>query len=921
MHKLSNVKRLFTVLSLGTILLMVGCSSMGDMKPMANKLRCEYLVNPHGIDVSKPRLSWILDSDGRGQKQRAYHILVAGSAEKLRKNVGDLWDSNRVDSDQSIHIEYAGKPLQSHMRCYWKVRIWDKDNKVSSWSEPAFWSMGILQRQQWQAKWLGYTKIPETWKRQRDWKQKGPSPVFRKAFSLDKPIKSATVYICGLGYYELRLNGRKVGDNVLDPAFTRYDKRVLYVTHDVTKQIRQGKNAFGVMLGNGWYNVHTRAVWKFDQAPWRDRPKMLLQCHIVFSDGSTEIISSDESWRADSGPVILDGIRKGECYDARLEMPGWDTPDYDDSGWPKPELVKAPAGILSAQMLPPIKVTQTIKPVSVSEPSPGEFVFDMGQNFAGWAQLKVTGPAGTTVTMRYGEELNPDGTVRQDKIKCHTRGSVFQTDAYTLKGKGLEIWEPRFTYHGFRYVQVTGFPGKPSVDNIRGRVVHTSFSTAGSFECSKKLLNDIQRITLWAYRSNYHGIPTDCPHREKDGWTGDAHLAAEQAMYNFHNTTSYTKWLYDIMDEQQQSGALPGIVPTGGWGYKWGNGQVAGPAWDSAYIIIPWYLYRYSGDKRVLAVHYDRLKRYVDYLTKEKSKDYIVSFGLGDWLPAKTTTPAPVTSTGYYYVDTLIVAKIARILGRSGDAEKYEALAEKIKSAFNKTFYKGNGLYSNGSQTALSCALYQGLVDTKEKDRVVEKLVDNIKQNDEHIDTGILGAKYLFHSLTKNGQHDLAYRIATQTSQPSYGFWVKSGATTLREGWKNPHSLNHICFGDISTWFYQTLVGINLDPKEIAFKHTIIRPRPIGDLTWVNAAHESMYGTIHSSWRIDDGDFFLNITIPANTSATVYIPTVSAGDITESGKPADKADGVNLIKTEAGSAVYRVQSGKYAFVSKYLTKK
>ena len=872
-------------------------------------LRCEYLENPLGIDVASPRLNWLMRSDERGQRQSAYQVLVATTPELLQQDHGDLWDTGRVESDQSIQIVYAGNPLASHVRCWWKVRVWDKDGKPTAWSTPAFWSMGILDPAEWQAKWLAYTKdLPFD----AEWPQSAPSPVFRKSFEINRPIRSATVSVCGLGFYELHLNGGKVGDHVLDPAFTRYDKRAPYVTYDVTDRLKQGQNAVGVMLGNGWYNSGANDAWNSNTAPWRDRPRMLLQLRIVSDDGSVQTVVSDGSWRATIGPVVRDAIRNGEAYDARLEMPGWNAPGYDDSSWAAAEVVAAPKGVLRAQMLPPARVMESIAPVSIAEPKPGVFIVDMGQNIAGWAQLKVAGPAGARVVMRYGERLDAQGQLDVRSIAEHVHSGPFQTGVYILKGKGDEVWEPRFTYFGFRYIEVGGFPGKPTLENFRGRIVHTAFHDAGSFECSNDLLNKVQLLTLRSYRGNFvDGYPTDCPHREKNGWTGDAHLAAEQAMYNFDNAAAYEKWMNDFKDEQRPDGNLPGIVPTFGWGYQWGNG----PAWDSAYVLIPWYLYEYCGDARVLAEHYDGMRRYVDFMTA-KANDNLVSHGLGDWVPANTDTPTVVTSSGYYYCDARIVARAAAILGKTDDAKRYNDLADAIRRSFNKTLYKGGGVYANGSQTALSCSVYQGLVESKEKDRVIAELAANVKRCNDHLDTGILGAKYLFHALSDNGRHDLAYRIATQTTAPAYGDWIRRGATTLWEDWGDGASRNHIMFGDISAWFYETLGGINVDPRQPAFKHVIIRPQPVGDLKWVNAVHESLYGTIACRWRIEANGLAVNVTIPPNTMAEVYIPAPSEQAVTEGGQPASKARGVRFRRMEAGAAVFELLSGKYEFLAR-----
>lgn len=900
--------------SIGFFVLAVLAASVSAVPAaglVPDQLTCEYLTNPVGIDARQPRLNWVLQSASpatRGQRQTAYQVLVASRPERLEPGQADLWDTGRVESDQSFHVVYAGQALSSYQRCWWKVRVWDEAGEASPWSAPASWSMGILEPNAWMAKWIGYTK-PYPPQEAEGTAQTGPSPVFRKTFTLTKPVAAATIHITGLGYFELHLNGRKVGDHVLDPGYTRYDKRVLYVTHDVAGQLRPGRNAVGVMLGNGWYNMHTKCVWDFNQAPWRAEPRMLAQLRVVYADGTVETIASDGSWRAATGPLVHDSIRNGEWYDARREQPGWDTPDFDGAQWGGAQVVDAPKGLLRAQQSPPIRVTETLTPVKLTEPKPGVFVFDLGQNIAGWAQLQVTGPAGTAITLRYGERLADDGTVTQKPIDAYVKQGRFQTDVYVLRGQGQETWEPRFTYHGFRYVEVTGWPGQPTAESLRGRVVHNDFASAGEFACSHELLNLIQRCTRWSYRGNFVSIPTDCPHREKNGWTGDAHLAAEQAMYNFANTAGYEKWLNDLYDEQQPDGNLPGIVPTSGWGYKWGNG----PAWDSAYVLIPWYLYLYRGDQRVLEQHYDRLKLYVDYMTG-KAKDHLVEHGLGDWVPAKTQTPVMVTSSGYYFVDATIVAQIARLLGKAEDADKYATLARNIRQAYNQTLYKGDGLYANGSQTALSCALYQGLAEPAEQARVLAQLVANVEAHDGHLDTGILGAKYLLHALTDGGRADVAYRIAIQTTAPSYGDWLQRGATTLWEDWGDGASRNHIMFGDISAWFYQDLAGIRIDPEQPAFKHIVIRPRPVGDLTWVKGEHESPYGLIRSAWQRDGQRFQLAVTIPPNTTATIHVPAQRAEQITEDGQPVGTVASLRLRAVRDGDAVFDVGSGEYRFV-------
>jgi alpha-L-rhamnosidase len=854
-------------------------------------LRCEYLANPNGIDVLRPRLSWLLDSDRRGEKQTAYQVFVTTTQ-------GELWDSGKVASDQSIQVEYAGKPLSSRQACQWKVRVWDKDGKPSAWSKPATWTMGLLKPDDWQAKWIG-SPISEL---------VAPAPLLRKTFTVTQPIKRATVYVTGLGFYELHLNGGKVGDHEMDPGFTRYDRRVLYATHDVTAQMHRGVNTIGMMLGNGWYNYSVTNDWDYDKAPWRAQPKMILQLELELADGTTQTIVSNESWQTTDGPVMFNALLNGEFYDARREISDWDRGVASNGNWVAAKTVAPPAGILSAQMAPPVKVTQTLKPVKLTQPLPGVFVYDLGQNLAGVAEITLRGPAGTVVELKYGEKLNPDGTLNQDELKMFAKTGDFQTDRYTLKGRGTEVWRPRFVYHGFQYVQVTGLPGTPTLKNLRALAMNAAFETSGQFECSKDLLNKIQHNTLWSARANFYSFPTDCPQREKNGWTGDAHLAAEACLYNFDMAANYTKWLEDIQDEQQTNGVLPCIIPTGGTGYKWGNG----PAWDSAYLLIPWDLYLYRGDRRILGEHYENFKRYVDYVNC-RATNHIANFGLGDWCSAKTTTPERITSTGYFYRDACIVADIAGMLGKKDDAVKYAALAADIKLAFNREFPELK------TQTALGCALYQGLAEPANRSALVQQLVANVESKSNHLDCGNLGAKYLLHALSDNGRAEVAYKVATQTTMPGWGYWIKIGATTLLEHWddheKQGLSRNHIMFGDISAWFYESLAGIRPDAAAPGFKHIILKPAVIGDLKWVKAHYDSPYGRIVSEWESRRDTFTWKITVPPNTSATVYVPTTNVASVKEGGHPLAKVRGVKLLRMENGYAVLEVESGNYVFSS------
>lgn len=873
---------------------------------MVGELTCEYLNNPLGIDTREPRLSWKLYSNKRGEHQSAYQVLVASSQELLAQDNGDLWDSGKVISGQSVHVVYGGAPLQSGMRCFWKVRAWDSDGNASPYSSMARWEMGLLTEHEWQARWIGATPpaIPEGC-------TAGPSPLLRREFILEQPVISARAYICGLGYNELYINGEKAGDSVLDPAVTRYDRRAAYVTHDITNMLSTGKNAIGVMLGNGWYNCHTDKSWNFQTASWRDLPKMLVHIHITLADGSSLRIVSDTNWRTTTGPVIFDGLRNGEMYDAREEKDGWLLPGYDDSRWDAARVVPGPGGVLSAQHEQPCKVMATIDPVSVKEVKPGVFVYDMGQNFAGWAQLKVSGPAGTKVTLKYSERLYPDGNI--DRRDIEGRNGDFQTDRYILKGEGVEVWEPRFTYHGFRYVEVTGFPGTPTTDNLKGRVVHTAFDSAGEFSCSSELLNSIQKCTRWSYTSNYVGIPTDCPHREKNGWTGDAMIAAETGLFNFASQAAYTKWMTDFADEQRPSGQLPGIIPTGGWGYNWGSG----PAWDSAYTHIPWYMYLYSGDIRILKTHYSGMKRYVDYMSGMATEN-ILEFGLGDWCPpegnGKIATPVELTSTGYYYANCRILTQTAELLGHHKDMAFYSALAQQIKDAFNARFYNPeDGRYADGGQTSQACALFHGLAESGEREKVLARLKESIAEKENHPWFGILGAKYVPNILTDEGYADLALTMLRQTTYPGWGYWIEQGATTLWETWEGSgYSQNHIMFGDISAWMYKTLAGISPDVSSPGFRHFFLRPQVLHGLTWVRAEHKCMYGLIRSVWRVEGDSIFFDMEIPANTTATICLPG-AVDSIEEGGRPVREAVGITVSGEEGGCATLHAGSGEYHF--------
>jgi len=886
--------RLIKVEILIMVMLTLASTGLAEIKVL--DLRCEYLKNPQGIDVEKPRLSWKLGQTGvssRNLSQKAYHVLVASSAERLTKGQGDLWDSGKSLSSQSTQVAYDGKALKTRGIYYWQVRIWDQDGNPSDWSEPARWSMGLLKPEDWSGKWISageQTPIIDLATRRN-------SPMLRKTFKISKPVKQAQVSICGLGYYELYLNGSKVGDHRLDPMWTCYHKNALYVTYDVADDLCRGGNAFGVQLANGIYNQRISRPWRFDQAPWRAFPQMRLQLDIVYADGTKQQIISDQSWKASYGPIFEDSAREGVQYDARLEQPGWATFQFDDKNgrWCPAVLREGVLGTLTAQMSNPIKVIKTLKPVKTEELDGGYYI-DFGQNIAGWVRLKVSGERGTMVVMDY----------------YATSGKHYnQRDIYILKGGGQEVWEPVFTYHGFSKVKISGLTNKPKVEAC---VVYSAFEERGAFECSNPLLNKITEMSRWSYVGNFVGIPTDCPHREKCGWSGDAQVSAELGLTYYGSEADYTRWMLDFQAIQREDGKLPCIVPTGGWGFN----RLDGPSWEIAYIQIPWHIYEYRGDRRILETHYEDYKRWFNWYRNHPNanKGHIINYGLGDWAVIGTRAPRNLTSTGYYYVAAKRIAAIAEMLGKAAEQKEYSDLAQEIKDAFNREFYKGG--YHGGRQTATSCALYHGLVEPENHELVVKNLVQSIRQGNYRLDVGYLGAKYLLRVLSDNNYADVAYAMAIKDDTPGWGRMARSGNTTLCETatCADTNSDNHVFFGDIAAWFVNYLAGIRHDPSNPGFQRFLIKPEVVGDLTWVKAHHDSPYGRIQSNWKREDTELSLKITVPVNSVAEVFIPTDRADLVHESGKSASKADGVKFLRMENHRAIFEVGSGAYHFTSK-----
>jgi alpha-L-rhamnosidase len=905
-------------------------------------LLCEYTSNPLGIETTLPRFSWIIEDPERGQMQSAYQLLVASSQAILQSDQGDLWDSGKVESDQSVNVVYAGNTLESGKTYYWKVRVWDKDGQASPYSAVAMFEMGLLRPEDWQGNWIS-------------WSDKG-GPVFRKEFTLDKPVARARLYISGLGYYEARLNGCKVGEHVLDPGWTDYDKTILYSTFDVTQALQLGSNVIGVMLGNGRFAPPDEVVKKNPNVlrKYGQQPLVIVQLNMTFADGTTLRICSDPTWKVTSGPIVFNDIYDGEIYDARLEKPGWDCPGYDDSGWAFADNAHAPQGELFSQATcPPIKVCHTILPQKLTIPKPNVFVYDFGQNFTGWVRLHVTGPQGTQVTIRHAELLHEDGT-----INAIPNRAANATEIYILKGEGLEVFEPRFTYHGFQYVELTGFPGTPSLESIEGRVVHSAVEPRGSFLCSHPVINQIHQNILWGQLSNLMSIPTDCPQRdERMGWMGDAQLTAEEAVHNFDMAGFYTKWLHDIRDAQKEDGSVPDVVPM-----YWPIAP-ADPAWGTACLVIPWTMYLYYGDQRILEQYYPLMTGYVGFLDSFAEND-VLSYGkYGDWCPPwhvnSVDTPQDLVSQWCYYHDTLMLSKIAGILNKTEDARKYAARAKRIKAAFNQKFLKGDRyagerdpwhyrlipstatdkekeiikqrlarIFDVRSQTGHVLALVLDLVPTDRKEAVLKSLIEDIVViHGNHFNTGIVGTRYILDVLSENGYAELAFKLMTGTTYPGFGYMIKEGATTLWERWEyltevGMNSQNHIMLGSVDAWFYRFLAGIQIDPSTPGWQQIRIKPHILGDLQFASASLQTVRGLVSSRWTKGYNSLEFQVTVPVNSQAIVSVPTIglehgvikeSGTVIWENGTPGQRVAGISGGNEETNYVTFDVGSGTYCF--------
>jgi len=1035
----------------------------------ASKLRCEYRVNPLGIDVLKPRLSWVVESSERGQFQTAYQIIVSSTRLNLENDIGDLWNSGKVESSETNQIEYDGEKLLSRMECWWKVRVWDKYGRPSKWSESAYWTMGLLKPEDWEAKWIGYDEYaeweepnfkgcrwiwfkegeplkeapvadryfrrairlpadrkikrgiflltaddqfvlfvngteagrsdgkPYAWQRpkifevtsllhaglnifaikatntggqagvlgkimilfedgeqltlitdrhwkasaqvEEGWEEPGfqdadwmealelgdfrtapwgvlatkppyvrPPPLLRKTFIVKKRVRRALLYVSALGSCELRINGKRITEDYFVPGWSDFRRRAYYRAYEVTDLLNPGGNAIGAILHSEWYSGYQGGWGRLNK--FGSGPRLLLQLEIEYVDGERQLVVSNETWKAAYGPILEADNYMGETYDARREIQGWDEPWFEDNGWEK-VLVYEVGLRPTAHPGEPVRKEMELPARSVREICPGVFIFDFGQNMVGVVRLRVrNAEPGARITLRFAEVLNPDGTLHTANLR-----GARATDVYICKGGGEEVFEPRFTYHGFRYVEVTGYPSRPPMDAVIGIVIHTDIPITGDFKCSNQLLNRLVQNILWSLRGNYFEVPTDCPQRdERQGWTGDAQIFARTAAYFADISAFMTKWLIDLNDSQREDGAYPDVAPATGAGF-------GTPCWGDAGIIIPHVLWRTYGDTRVIRLYYDKMRHYINYLV-ENSRGFLrPETGYGDWVPAGSETPRDVLATAYFAYVVKLMAVMAREIGETGDAERFEELFENVRSAFLKEYVQPEGRIKGETQTCYALALDLKLLPEEMERTALEHLVKDVENRGWHLTTGFVGTLHLMRALTKYGRTDVAYRLLLQETYPSWLYPVKLGATTIWERWNSMteegihepgmNSFNHYAFGSVGEWLFSTVAGI--DTEDAGFKRIIIKPNPLRELGHVHARYESIRGTVSVEWWFSGEAFRLQLILPANTSALVYVPATEPGRVRENGKPAEKSDGVELVGMKKGCVVYRVLSGCYSF--------
>ena len=899
-------------------------------------LQCEHTTNPLAINTTAPQFGWQLQSAQRNVLQTAYRILVADKPGLLEKNTGNIWDSKKISSNQSIQVVYKGKKLHAAAKYFWKVQVWDNKN-TTAWSAPANFGTGLFTAADWSnAKWIGYEELPDSLltvpgvhspdvKRKlgtNKLKQRSIVPLFRRSFAADKPIKNATVYISGLGQYELSINGEKIGNSFLAPGWTNYDKKVLYNTYDVTATIKQGANAIGAIVGNGFYNISRERYIKFAVA--NGYPKLICKMVITYADGSSTTIVSDESWKTTPSPITFSSIYGGEDYDATLEKKDWNNSNYNDAAWKAAITVTAPKGMLEAEMDNPVKVNAVLKVQNIIKPKDSVYVYDFAQNLSGIIELKVQGKKGQVVKLSPGELIHPNQLINQNATgkPCYY--------SYTLKGDGIETWQPRFTYTGFRYVQVEGaVPDTASTTGDFAKIIsltslHTGNSSPsnGSFECSNKLFNNINRLIQWAIKSNLQSVVTDCPHREKLSWLEQDYLMGGSINANYDVYILYKKLVHDMMEAQTADGLVPDIAPEFVFFDDNGFGFRDSPEWGSASVIVPWMLYKWYGDEAMLKEAYPMMKKYVGYL-KNKSANNILDFGLGDWYDygpkppgVAQLTPKALTATAIYFYDVQLLQQVAVLTNNKADAAMYKQLADDINKAFtNRFFNAATKVYATGSQTAMAMPLCVGLVAAKDKAAVIKNMVDSIIASGKKLTAGDIGFHFLIQALYEGNASQLIYDMNYRDDVAGYGYQLKKGATALTESWAAlaEVSNNHLMLGHIMQWFYEGLGGIQQAANSKGYKQIVIKPEAVGDIDYVNANHQTLYGNVVSNWKKMGNVFELNVDIPANTTAFIYLPTTIIKNITESGIAVTAVNGFTVQGVEDGRVKIKTGSGKFQF--------
>jgi len=1007
-ERLCSLPKDFVKLSLllSTLLAVLSLSLSAQAAPalQVSHLRCEYKENPRGIDAARPRLSWQLQSDTRGQRQTACEIFVASSEAALAAGRGNLWDSGKIASADSTAVEYRGSALASGSRYWWKVRVWDKDGLREPDSPASFWQMGLLHPSDWKAQWISALTPRDT---EIDGNNLPPCPYVRRTFTIAKPVQSATIFATARGLYELHLNGAKVGNAVLAPGWTDYHKHIEYQAYDVTSALHPGANTVGAIIGDGWYSGYVGFSRRRNL--YGSRPALRLQMEINYTDGTHQRVVSDGTWTGRTGPIVYSDLLQGESYDARAELTGWDRPGSAAAGWqpvstaqaalPSAQVsVKAalvakvqnnalsvvagndlagdPAyntvknlcvsytlsgvphtqAVSEAQTLtipgpgeasgrlvirsavygdlsavtgpvtlmatvgPAVRVTQLLPARKITQPTPGTYLFDLGQNMVGWARLKVRGAAGTRVRLRFGEVLNPDGTLYTANLR-----SAHATDTYTCRGGGTaETFEPHFTFHGFRYVEVTGYPGTPDLSAITGCVVGSDTPPAGTFSCSSPLVNQLVSNIRWGQRGNFLGVPTDCPQRdERLGWMGDAQIFARTATYNCDAAAFYENWMVAVDDGQSAEGGFSDVSP------RIVDQADGAPAWGDAGVIVPWTVYDAYGDTGIVRRHWDAMNRWMSYITSVNPSGLWLNRrnnDFGDWLSISADTPKEVLATAYYAYDASLMAQMARAIGHTGEAAQYDALFARIKAAFQSAYVSPDGRVKGDTQTCYVLALRFHLLPDTLCPMAAQHLADNIASRNNHLSTGFVGVGYLCPVLTETGHNEAAYTLLLNTTFPSWGYSITQGATTIWERWdgytqekgfQDPgmNSFNHYSLGSVGQWLYQDVAGIDTDPSQPGYKHILLHPHPGPGLTEVTASYDSIRGPIGSHWKLDGGQFIWDITIPANTTATAWVPAQSADVVRESGHPISAASGIVPIRTEDGCAVYALPSGTYHFTA------